>query len=190
MKTGLFFGSFNPVHIGHLIIANFMATHTDLKEVWLVVSPQNPLKQKDSLAPERERLHMLRLSIDDNTKLRASDIEFNLPKPSFTVDTLTYLKEKYPKKEFALIMGSDNLDTLHKWKNFEVLLKNYPIYIYSRPGYAENPFPDNPNLFFFDAPQMLISASMIRNYISQKKSVRYMVPEEVYEYLKGSNLYI
>ena len=138
MKTGLFFGSFNPVHIGHLIIANFMATHTDLKEVWLVVSPQNPLKDKKSLAPERERLHMLRMAIDDNPKLKASDIEFKLPRPSFTIDTLTYLDEKYPKKDFVLIMGSDNLETLHKWKNYENLLRKYCIYIYNRPGYEIN----------------------------------------------------
>lgn len=166
-----------------------MATHSDLKEVWLVVSPQNPLKDKKTLAPERERLHMLRLAIDDNEKLKASDIEFSLPKPSFTIDTLTYLKEKYPKRDFVLIMGSDNLETLHKWKNYELLLKNYSFYIYNRPGYDINPFHDYENIRFFDAPQMILSASAIRAYILDKKSVRYMVPEPVYEYLLGSKLY-
>ncbi|MBL7829568.1 MAG: nicotinate-nucleotide adenylyltransferase [Saprospiraceae bacterium] len=189
MKTGLFFGSFNPVHIGHLIIANFMATHTDLKEVWMVVSPQNPLKDKTSLAPERERLHMLRLCIDDNPKLKASDIEFKLPKPSYTIDTLTYLKEKFPKREFVLIMGSDNLETLHKWKNFELLLSDYSIYVYNRPGFENNPFPEKENIRFFDAPQMIISASVIRKFIQEKKSVRYMVPESVFEYLESCKLY-
>ncbi len=189
MKTGLFFGSFNPVHTGHLIIANFMATHTDLKEVWLIVSPQNPLKDKSSLAPERDRLHMIRLSIDDNPKLRASDIEFKLPKPSYTIDTLTYLKEKYPKREFVLIMGSDNIETLQKWKNYERLLNDYNIYVYRRPGYDQNPFPDHSGIQFYDAPQMMISASMIRQYIQEKKSVRYMVPEPALEYLESGQLY-
>ncbi|NJN35116.1 MAG: nicotinate-nucleotide adenylyltransferase [Saprospiraceae bacterium] len=129
MKIGLFFGSFNPIHVGHLIIANFMATQTDLAQVWLVVSPQNPLKPKNSLARDYDRLHMVALAIGENPKLRASDIEFKLPKPSFTIDTLTYLKEKYPQHEFVLIMGGDNLATLSKWKNYEQILRGYPIYV-------------------------------------------------------------
>ncbi len=166
-----------------------MATHTDLKEVWLVVSPQNPLKDKKTLAPERERLHMARLAIEDNNKLRATDIEFTLPKPSYTIDTLAYLHEKFPKREFVLIMGSDNLETLHKWKNYELLLQRYEIFIYTRPGYENNPFPINKSIQFFNAPQMILSASVIREYIQQKKSIRYMVPEPVYDYLIGSKLY-
>lgn len=189
MKTGLFFGSFNPVHVGHLIIANYMATHTDLSEVWLVVSPQNPLKDKTSLAPERDRLHMLRLSIDDNPKLRASDVEFKLPKPSYTIDTLTYLREKYPKREFVLIMGSDNIETIHKWKNYERLLEDYSIYIYLRPGYENRPYQDNQQIKYFDAPQMMLSASLIRQYLKEKKSVRYMIPEPALEYLESGRLY-
>ena len=139
MKVGLFFGSFNPIHVGHLIIANYMATHTDLKEIWLVVSPQNPLKQKASLAKDYDRLHLVRLAIDQNPKLKASNIEFDLPKPSYTVDTLAYLKEKYPTKTFVLIMGGDNLGTFHKWKNYEIILKNFQIYVYSRPKYELGP---------------------------------------------------
>ena len=133
-KIGLFFGSFNPVHIGHMIIANNIALHTDLDQVWMVVSPQNPFKDKKTLARERDRLHLVRLAIGDNIRLSASDIEFTLPQPSYTIDTLAYLHEKYPEKEFYLIMGSDNLLGIHKWKNGELLLKKYGIYIYAPAG--------------------------------------------------------
>ena len=135
MKVGLFFGSFNPVHVGHMIIAEHMANHTDLDEVWMVVSPQNPLKKQASLAGDYDRLHLVNLAIGENLKLRSSNIEFGLSKPSYTVDTLVYLREKYPNKEFVLIMGGDNLATLHKWKNFEVILRDYQIYVYKRPEY-------------------------------------------------------
>lgn len=188
-KIGLFFGSFNPVHIGHLIIANFMATQTDLDQVWLVVSPHNPLKDKQSLARDHDRLHLVRLAIDDNTRLRASDVEFKLPKPSYTVDTLVYLKEQYPQREFVLIMGGDNLATLHKWKNYEVLLRDYDIYVYDRAGYELGPLAQNPRVKVFDAPRMYISSSYIRDCISRGKSVQYLVPDEVYAYLNSSHLY-
>lgn len=189
MKIGLFFGSFNPVHVGHLIIANFMATHTDLKEVWLVVSPQNPLKKKSSLAKDYDRLHLVRLATEDNLKLKASNIEFDLPKPSYTVDTLTYLKEKYPKKEFVLIMGGDNLGTFHKWKNYETILNNYQIYVYSRPKYDLGQLATHASVSLFEAPMMDISASYIRKSIKAGKSIQYLVTPEVFEYIEASGLY-
>lgn len=189
MKTGLFFGSFNPVHVGHLIIANYMATQTDLQEVWMVVSPQNPLKPKNTLAKDQDRLHLVRISIEDNPKLRASDIEFGLPKPSFTIDTLTYLREKYPKREFVLIMGGDNIATLHKWKNYEVILANYNIYVYKRPSYDVGEFATHPSVRFFDAPLLDISATYIREAIKNKQSIRYLVHDNVFEYLEASKMY-
>lgn len=189
MKTGLFFGSFNPVHVGHMIIANFMATQTDLSEVWFVVSPQNPFKKKSSLARERDRLHLVRVAIGENLKLRASDIEFDLPQPSYTIDTLTYLIEKFPKKEFALIMGGDNLGSLHKWKNYELILQNHEIYIYKRPNYDLGELANHPKIHHFTAPLLDISATYIRSCIKSGKSIQYLVPEAVFDYLEGSNLY-
>jgi nicotinate-nucleotide adenylyltransferase len=189
MKTGLFFGSFNPIHIGHLIIANFMATQTDLKKVCFVVSPQNPLKEKNTLARDYDRLHLVKLAIQDNTKLEASDIEFNLPKPSYTIDTLTYLREKHPKKEYVLIMGGDNLATLHKWKNYEQILANYDVYVYKRPNFDLGELAAHPRIHFFDAPMMDISATYIRNCIKNNHSVQYLLPNVVFDYIEGSNLY-
>lgn len=189
MKIGLFFGSFNPIHIGHLIIANYMATQTDLTQVWFIVSPQNPLKSKSTLARDYDRLHLVRLAIEDNPKLRASDIEFGLPKPSYTIDTLTYLKEKYPDKEFILIMGGDNLGTLHKWKNYEVILRDYKIYVYQRPSYELGSFAKHSSVSLFEVPLMQISASYIRNCIKKGYSAQYLLPEAVFEYLSSSNLY-
>lgn len=188
-KTGLFFGSFNPVHIGHMIIANFMATQTDLDQVWMVVSPQNPLKSKASLASDYDRLHLVQLAIGDNPNLLASNIEFKLPQPSYTIDTLTYLKEKYPNRDFVLIMGGDNLATLQKWKNYEMILRDYAIYVYKRPNYPLGDLAEHPNVHTFEAPQMHISASYIRNCIKQGHSVQYLVPEPVYDSLENSRLY-
>lgn len=188
-KTGLFFGSFNPVHIGHMIIANFMATQTDLSQVWMVVSPQNPLKQKASLASDYDRLHLVQIAIGDNPKLLASNIEFKLPQPSYTIDTLTYLKEKYPERDFVLIMGGDNLATLHKWKNYELILRDYAIYVYKRPNYLLGDLANHANVHTFEAPQMHISASYIRNCIKEGYSVQYLVPEPVYDSLEKSRLY-
>ncbi len=188
-KTGLFFGSFNPVHTGHLIIANFMATQTDLQQVWMVISPHNPLKQKQSLARDHDRLHLVRLAIGDNPRLRASAIEFNLPQPSYTIDTLTYLNEKYPKKTFVLIMGSDNLASLHKWKNYEQILLNYEIYVYHRPDFPTSSFDQYPGVKHFNSPIMFLSASYIRDCIRAGHSVQYLVPEAVFEYLSNSGLY-
>jgi len=189
MKIGLFFGSFNPVHIGHMIIANFMATQTDLEQVWMVVSPQNPLKPKSSLARDYDRLHLVRLAIGDNDRLRASDIEFGLPQPSYTIDTLVHLREKFPKHAFALIMGSDNLVHLHKWKNYELLLRDYEIYLYTRPDYPLEKFEEQGTIHSFDAPLMQISASYIRQCLQDGHSVRYLVPEAVFGYLETTNLY-
>ncbi|MCR9288358.1 MAG: nicotinate (nicotinamide) nucleotide adenylyltransferase [Bacteroidetes bacterium] len=189
MKIGLFFGSFNPIHIGHMIIANYMATQTDLKQVWLVVSPQNPLKKKNSLARDYDRLHLVRLAIGDNLNLKASNIEFDLPKPSYTIDTLTYLKEKHPAHEFVLIMGGDNLGTLHKWKNYELILENFEVYVYKRPKYELGTFEDHESVKMFDAPLMEISASYIRRCIREGLSVQYLVSEAVFEYLEASSLY-
>ncbi len=189
-KIGLFFGSFNPVHTGHMIIANYMATQSDLDEVWLVVSPHNPLKPRKSLARDYDRLHLVWLAIGDNPLLRASDIEFGLPQPSYTVDTLAYLEEKYPDKVFVLIMGGDNLATLHKWKNYEILLERYQIYVYLRPGFEPGPLAAHPSVrLFADVPQMAISASFIRNCLREGKSVRYLVPEAVFEYLSQTPIY-
>ncbi len=188
-RVGLFFGSFNPVHIGHLIIANFMATRTDLEEVWFVVSPHNPLKPKQSLARDHDRLHLVRLAIDDNDKLRASDIEFGLPKPSYTIDTLAYLKEKHPQHQFCLIMGGDNLATFPKWKHHDLILKDYPIYVYDRPQAAPGDLSDHPQVHCYDAPQIHLSATYVRQAIRDGFSVQYLVPEAVYQYLQTSNLY-
>lgn len=188
-EIGLFFGSFNPVHVGHMIIANFMATQTDLDEVWMVVSPHNPLKEKKTLAKDYDRLHLVRLAIGDNALLRASDIEFSLPKPSYTVDTLAYLKEKYPDYRFNLIMGGDNLASLHKWKNYKVLLRDYHIYVYDRPGYDLGDLADHSSVTILKAPLLQLSASYIRNCIKADQSIQYLVPEAVYQHLEETGIY-
>ena len=190
MRTGLFFGSFNPIHVGHLIIANYMATQTDLREVWMVVSPHNPLKHKQSLARDYDRLHLVQIAVAENPLLKASDIEFSLPKPSYTIDTLIYLKEKYPNRDFVLIMGSDNLATLEKWKNYDILLRDYALYVYLRPGFDPGPLASHPAVRLFDdVPLMLLSSSYIRECLRQGKSVKYLVSEPVYAYLSASGLY-
>ncbi len=194
MRIGLFFGSFNPVHTGHLILANYMAQYTDLEQVWLVVSPHNPLKAKNTLARDRDRLNMVQLAVEGNTSLRASNIEMKLPQPSYTIDTLTYLNEQFPQHDFALIMGSDNLISLPKWKNFEVLLANYKIYVYARPDApvsdAETEIAAHPNIKLLnDVPQMQISATFIREALKNGKSIRYLVPEKVADYITDSRLY-
>jgi nicotinate-nucleotide adenylyltransferase len=190
MKIGLFFGSFNPVHVGHLIIANYMATQTDLQQVWLVVSPQNPLKPKNTLARDRDRLNMVQLAIGENPLLRASDIEFKLPKPSFTIDTLAYLAEKYPQHEFTLIMGGDNIGSIQKWKNYELLLRGYDVYVYKRPNYDMGEWATQPRVKVFEAPLMEISATYIRGCLVEGKSVQYLVPDNVKQYLEESRLYL
>lgn len=190
MKVGLFFGSFNPIHVGHLIIANFMAENTDLDEVWLVVSPHNPLKQRSTLADDHDRLHLVELAIGDNPRLQACDIEFDLPKPSYTVETLAYLREKYPTMEFVLIMGGDNVATLHKWKNYEYILKHYAIYVYKRPDYDIEKWLEYPQIRCFDVPMMEISSTFIRNQVRDGKSIRYLVPDAVREEIDKSGLFL
>lgn len=185
MKIGLFFGSFNPVHIGHMIIANFMATQTDLDKVWMVVSPQNPLKEKKSLMKDYLRLDLVNMAIGENPRLWACDIEFHLPKPSYTIDTLIYLEEKYPGHEFCLIMGSDNLQTIEKWKNYQILLANYSLYIYQRPGWDGNLPKGAKEILTFNAPLMNISSTYIRGCIDRGFSIEYLVPDPVFKYFQG-----
>lgn len=191
-KVGLFFGSFNPIHIGHLILANYILENSDMAELWFVVSPQNPFKDKKTLLKDHNRLDMVQLSVKNYPKMRASNVEFSLPKPSYTIDTLTYLKEKYPDHSFALIMGEDNLKGLPKWKNAEKLIENHQIIVYPRIFEGEkqdNEYLKHDNISMVNAPIIELSATKIRNMIKNGKNVRPMLPPEVYEYLDGSNFY-
>jgi nicotinate-nucleotide adenylyltransferase len=189
MKIGLFFGSFNPVHNGHLMLANYMVQTTDLNKVWFVVSPHNPLKDKKTLLGEYDRLNLINLAIENNPKLKASDIEFKLPQPSYTIDTLSYLKDKFPKHEFTLIMGSDNLTTLHKWKNYQQLIEQYPIIVYQRRGFTKNPFPEVKTIQYIDFPFIDISSTFIREQIKKGISVRYFMPDVVWQYIEEMKFY-
>ena len=188
-NIGLFFGSFNPVHTGHLIIANYMVEFTDLSQVWFVISPHNPFKEKKSLLPDYHRLALLNIAIEDNPRIKVTDIEFKLPKPSYTIDTLTYLHEKYPKKNFILIAGTDILPTFHKWKNYKQILEFYELYIYSRPDYDAGKYKSHQKIKIFNAPLMEISSSFIRKSIKEGKNMDYMLPEKVYEYIKEMHFY-
>ncbi len=187
MKVGLYFGSFNPIHIGHLIIAEFVANNTDLDQVWLIVSPQNPLKPSSSLLNEYDRLHMVQVAVQDNPMLKASDIEFRLPKPSYTIDTLQYLKEKFPAHEYSIIMGSDSFQNLPKWKNYELLIKNYHFIIYSRPGCDITTNLTTVNVL--QAPLLDISSTQIRATIKAKKSIRYLVHPSVATEIETNGYY-
>jgi nicotinate-nucleotide adenylyltransferase len=189
MKIGLYFGSCNPVHIGHLVIANHLQQYSDLDQVWFVVSPQNPFKEKSSLAKDYDRLHLVNLAIEDYPNLRASNVEFDLPKPSYTIDTLAVLKEKHPEHEFCLIMGMDNLKNFHKWKNHDQILKNYSVYVYPRFGAEKGNWQDHDKFQFVNAPVMEISSTFIRNAIKEKKNVHPLLPDKVWEYLDGSSMY-
>lgn len=190
MNVGLFFGSFNPIHQGHMIIASQLVEHTDLDEVWFVVSPQNPLKTKSSLLNEYDRLHLVELAIDGDRRFRASNVEFSLPKPSYSVDTLAYLTDKHPAHKFSLIMGGDNLATLTKWKNYEAILKHYKVFVYSRPGYDPvSELKDHPTVNIIPFPQLDISASYIRQCVKDGISIKYLVPENVRKYIEEMNLY-
>ena len=191
-KIGLFFGSFNPIHIGHLILANYILENSDMDELWFVVSPQNPFKNKKSLLTDHNRLDMVQLAVKNYPKMRASNVEFSLPKPSYTIDTLTYLKEKYPNYSFALIMGEDNLDSLPKWKNAEKLMSDYQIIVYPRTFEGEkidSEYLQHENISMVNAPIIELSATEIRNMIKEGKNVRPMLPPEVFEYLDGSSFY-
>ncbi|MFN3939496.1 MAG: nicotinate (nicotinamide) nucleotide adenylyltransferase [Chitinophagales bacterium] len=189
MTIGLFFGSFNPIHIGHLIIANYFAENGGLDQVWFVVSPHNPLKEKNTLLDEKHRYYMANLAVEDNYKLRASNIEFHLPRPSYTIDTLTYLHEKYPDNTFVLLMGSDNLLSIPKWKNYTLLLQHYPLYIYNRPGFEIQELTFTGDIRFFDAPQIYLSSTYIRQAIKQGFSVRYLVPDAVLKHIDEMHFY-
>jgi nicotinate-nucleotide adenylyltransferase len=190
MKVGLLFGSFNPVHTGHLILANYMASNTDLSQVWLVVSPQNPLKLSKSLLPEFDRLHMVSLAIDDNPLLSFSDIEFKMPRPSYTIDTLTYLQEKYPSYQFVLLIGEDNLENFPKWKNYERILEFYEVYVYPRLGTVPSDLLHHRKVSLLPAPWLDLSATFIRDCIKRGKSIRYLVPEAVERYIAIKKLYL
>ena len=189
MKIGLFFGSFNPIHTGHLIIANYLANFTDLDKVWLVVSPQNPLKKYGDLINTYDRLEMAKLATDDSINLSVSDVELKLPQPSYTIDTLVHLHVKYPQHEFAIVMGSDNLATLHKWKNFKLLLRDYKIYVYPRPGYENAEYASHPSVTITMTPLMELSATFIRKALAEKKDVRYFVPDKVLNFIESKSLY-
>ena len=188
MKIGLYFGSFNPIHNGHLIIANYIVQNTDLDQVWLVISPQNPFKPNHGLLNEYHRLHLAKVALEGETKIKASDIEFRLPKPSYTVNTLAYLEEKYPTYEFAIIMGSDSYQNLDKWKNASVIQDRYSIYVYERPGFpVRRDLPTK--LTVLSAPLLQISATQIREMISSGKSVRYFLPDSVKEEIERNHYY-
>ncbi|WP_298531622.1 nicotinate (nicotinamide) nucleotide adenylyltransferase [uncultured Algibacter sp.] len=191
MKVGLYFGSFNPIHIGHLIIANHIAEFSDLDQVWFVVTPHNPFKKKSTLLDNYQRLEMVFRATKEYPNLKPSDIEFNLPQPNYTVNTLAYLEEKHPDYEFALIMGEDNLKGLHKWKNYEVILKRHHIYVYPRISRKEvdTQFNDHEKIHFINAPVMQISSTFIRKAIAEGKNVKPMFPEHVWEYLDQMNFY-
>ena len=188
-KTGLFFGSFNPIHIGHLMIAEYMLEFTDLDEVWFVVSPHNPLKEKKTLLTDHHRLTLVRIATEDNAKFKVSDIEFKMTQPSYTVKTLAYLAEKYPDKKFVLLMGADNLGILHKWKNYEQIINNNEIYVYPRPGVDLKNLKLYPNVKLTEAPLLEISSQFIRQAIKDKKDVRYFLHEKVYQYILEMHFY-
>lgn len=190
-KAGLFFGTFNPIHVGHLIIANHMVEYSDLNEVWLVVTPHNPHKKKASLLEDHHRWQMVYRATGPYPKLKPSNIEFSLPQPNYTVVTLAHLQEKYPGHEFALIMGEDNLAGLQKWRNYEVILNNHHIYVY--PRITESPVPeafkDHPGIFYVDAPVIELSSTFIRQSIKEKKNVRPLMPPEAWQYADEMNFY-
>ncbi|MCL5127436.1 MULTISPECIES: nicotinate (nicotinamide) nucleotide adenylyltransferase [unclassified Algibacter] len=191
MKIGLYFGSFNPIHIGHLVIANHMAEHSDLDQVWFVVTPHNPFKKKTTLLDNYQRLELVYLATKDYDKLEPSDIEFNLPQPNYTINTLVHVQEKYPNHEFSLIMGEDNLKSFHKWKNYDVILENHDIYVYPRisKDTVDTRFTGHDKIHVINAPVMELSSTFIRNGIKTGKNVKPMLPENVWEYLDEMNFY-
>ena len=188
-KVGLFFGSFNPIHVGHLIIAEYIVEHTDLDEIWFVISPNNPLKQKKTLLNEHQRYYMVQVAIENDSRFKACDVEFKLPRPSFTSVTLLKLNELYPNKNFSIIMGEDNLQSIEKWKNYEFILKNYPIYVYPRAGYECTKEYGQAEIIKVGAPRIELSATMIRESIRTGKNVSYCLPPAVCKYIEEMNLY-
>lgn len=190
-KIGLYFGTFNPIHIGHIIIANYMVEFSDLNEVWMVVTPHNPLKKKSSLLENYHRLEMVYLACEEYEKMKPSDIEFHLPQPNYTVHTLALLEEKYPDLDFSLIMGEDNLKSFHKWKNYEVILERYSMYVYPRisGGKVENQFKDHVKITRVAAPVMELSSTFIRKAVKEEKNIKPMLPSKVWEYMDRMNFY-
>jgi len=188
MHIGLYFGSFNPVHTGHLIVANHIVENSDIDKIWFVVSPHNPLKDSHTLLNEYDRLHLVQLAIDDNNKFRASNVEFSLPKPSYTIDTLTYLSERFPLEQFSVIMGSDSFQNITRWKNYEQLLAKYQLLIYRRPGF-EVTETHGAKMQVLDAPLLEISSTFIRRQVKEDKSIRYLVPEKVWHYIAENGYY-
>ena len=188
-KVGLFFGSFNPIHTGHMVIAGYMLGFTDLDDIWMVISPHNPLKEKKNLLADHHRYAMVQVAIEENPRIRACNIEFKMPQPSFTIDTLVRLEEKHPDHQFVLIAGTDIFPTFHKWKNYEILLENYKFYIYRRPGFDPGIYASHPHVVIFDAPLLEISSSFIRQAIADGRDIRYFVPEKVYDYIREMHFY-
>ncbi|POS03163.1 nicotinate-nucleotide adenylyltransferase [Flavobacterium croceum DSM 17960] len=191
MKIGLYFGTFNPIHIGHLIIANHLAEYSDLDQVWMVVTPHNPHKQKHTLLDDYQRLHMVHLATEEYGKIKPSDIEFKLPQPNYTVNTLVHLKEKFPANEFALIMGEDNINSLHKWKNYEYIIENHDVYVYPRlkSGNIDPQFVNHSKIHWVDAPVIELSSTFIRESIKNKKNIIPMLPAKVWEYVEHNLFY-
>jgi len=190
LKIGLYFGSYNPIHIGHLAIANYMVEFTDIDQLWFVVSPQNPFKKKENLLADYHRLELVNRAIENDDRFRASNIEFSLPKPSYTIDTLTYLQERFPDYSFVILMGSDNLESFPKWKNFEMIIENYGVIVYPRPGFELSKVPNHKNISVAEGtPLMEISSSFIRNAIKVGKDVRHFMPQKSWEYLDEMNFY-
>ncbi|MGE4587654.1 MAG: nicotinate (nicotinamide) nucleotide adenylyltransferase [Mangrovibacterium sp.] len=189
MKIGLYFGTFNPIHIGHLAVANYMVEFTEVSQLWFVISPQNPFKKKQNLLKDYHRLEMVNLAIEGDDRFRASSVEFKLPRPSYTIDTLTYLQEAHPAHEFYLIMGSDNLKHLHKWKNHEQILQHYHLLVYPRPGDKPEELLQHPHIRHVEAPLMEISASFIRRAIAKGKNISCFIPPRAYRYLQEMNFY-
>jgi len=189
MKTGLFFGSFNPIHFGHMAIANYLTEYSDIDQIWFIISPQSPFKKKSSLLDDYQRYELVNRAIGDDPRFKASNIEFKLPKPSYTIDTLTYLSEKYPGKKFHLIIGSDQLPYFHRWKNYESLRYNYRFMVYPRPGTENHPLMDHSSFQAVEAPKMEISSTFIRRAIKEKKDIRYFMPQAVWEYIQEMHFY-
>ncbi|MGV8096889.1 MAG: nicotinate (nicotinamide) nucleotide adenylyltransferase [Mangrovibacterium sp.] len=189
MKIGLYFGTFNPIHIGHMVIANYMVEFTEIQQLWFVISPQNPFKEEKHLLKDYHRLAMVNRAIEDDNRFRASSIEFKLPKPSYTIDSLTYLREAYPNHEFYLLMGSDNLKHFHKWKNADLILKDHHLLVYPRPGDQIQGMELHPHIHIVNAPLMEISASFVRQAIAAGKNMSCFIPSKAYQYLTEMNFY-
>mgnify|MGYP000454019098 FL=1 len=191
MKIGLYFGTFNPIHVGHLIIANHMVENSDLDEIWLVVTPHNPFKKKSSLLDNHHRLELVFKAVEKYDKIKPSDIEFSLPQPNYTVHTLAHISEKYPQHEFSLIMGEDNLKSLHKWKNYETILEHHHIYVYPRisDGKTATQFDQHPKIHKTNAPIVEVSSTMIRNGIKNQKNIQPLLSSSVWKYIDEMNFY-